>query len=158
MTSVVIVIGFIFFPLFILYICNRYKFLNKIVAVVLAYVFGIIIGNVGIFTEDHRKVIEYISMGSIPVALPLILFSSDLKRWVKMAPGALISMIIGLASILFTVFIGFKLFHDKIPETWKISGMFSCRPQRAHIALAGFEPSWLSVCAWPQSGTAPPKR
>ena len=123
MTTTLIILSYLFFPLFILYLCHKIGVANKLGPVVLAYVFGIIAGNIGIFNEEEKKVLEYISMGSIPLALPMILFSSNLKNWIKLAPKAFISMTLGILSVLVTVFIGFKLFHNSIPDTWKISGM-----------------------------------
>lgn len=59
----------------------------------------------------------------IPLAIPLLLFSLDLRKWLKLAKGAVLSLVLAMVSLLASVFIGFYLFGNHIPESWKISGM-----------------------------------
>ena len=59
----------------------------------------------------------------IPIALPMLLFSLDLRKWLKLAKGAMLSMILALISLLIAVFIGFFLFGQKIDEPNKVAGM-----------------------------------
>lgn len=60
---------------------------------------------------------------AIPIALPLLLFSLDIKRWLKLAKEALLSLILGISSLLIVLVAGFFLFGDKISESWKVAGM-----------------------------------
>lgn len=60
---------------------------------------------------------------AIPIALPLLLFSLDIKRWFKLAKEALISLILGVSSLIVVVVIGYFLFKDYIVESWKVAGM-----------------------------------
>lgn len=60
---------------------------------------------------------------AIPIALPLLLFSLDIKRWLKLAKEALLSLILGISSLLIVLIAGFFLFGDKITESWKVAGM-----------------------------------
>ena len=123
MSNILLLIGIILFPLLILLLCNKINIFYKMGPVLLVYLFGVIIGNVGILSEENRKMIGYLAMGSLPLALPLLLFSSDLKRWIRLAPAAFVSMIIGLFSVLIVILLGYKLFAKHIPEAWKVSGM-----------------------------------
>jgi len=123
MSTTMLIFFMVFFPLAILVLCNKLKIMLKLGPVILAYIFGIIAGNTDLINKEHHKVLEYISMGSIIIALPLILFSSDIKKWSKIAPRAIISMIIGFAGILLISAIGYKFFGNKIDEGWKVSGM-----------------------------------
>jgi len=59
----------------------------------------------------------------IPLAIPLLLFSLDIKKWMKLAKGAILSLILAMISLLAAVFIGYYLFADKITESWKVTGM-----------------------------------
>jgi len=59
----------------------------------------------------------------IPLAIPLLLFSLDLKRWLGLAKGALLSLILAMVSLLAAIFIGHYLFSGAINESWKVSGM-----------------------------------
>jgi len=60
---------------------------------------------------------------AIPIALPLLLFSLDIKSWLKLAKEALLSLILGISSLLIVLIAGFFLFGDKITESWKVAGM-----------------------------------
>jgi uncharacterized membrane protein len=59
----------------------------------------------------------------IPLAIPLLLFSLDIKRWLKLAKGALFSLVLAMISLLIVIFGGFFLFRAEIVDAWKISGM-----------------------------------
>lgn len=57
------------------------------------------------------------------LAIPLLLFSLDLKKWLKLAKEALLSLVLAMVSLLAVIFIGFYIYKDLINESWKISGM-----------------------------------
>lgn len=60
---------------------------------------------------------------AILIALPLLLFSLDIKRWLKMAKEALLSLILGVSSLIIVVVVGYFLFKDDIAESWKVAGL-----------------------------------
>lgn len=59
----------------------------------------------------------------IPLSIPLLLFSLDLKNSFKTLKTGILSFFIATISLLISVFIGHFLFSDSIEESWKISGM-----------------------------------
>ncbi len=62
---------------------------------------------------------------SIMLAIPMILFSLDIKRWLKQARKALFSLFLGIISLLIVIFIGYQIFNNDISESWKITGMLA---------------------------------
>lgn len=60
----------------------------------------------------------------VPLAFPLLLFSLNLKRWLKFAKKGFISVVLALVAGLVMVTTGFFIFKDLIPESWKLAGMF----------------------------------
>lgn len=60
---------------------------------------------------------------SILISLPLILFSLDVKKWMRYAASASTSLGIGLFTVLLMIFVGYWLFGEKIDDGWKVSGM-----------------------------------
>ena len=46
--TILLVLFYFLFPVFIIYLTHKSTFLNKVGAVVLAYIFGLILGNMGI--------------------------------------------------------------------------------------------------------------
>lgn len=59
----------------------------------------------------------------IPIAIPLLLFSLDLRKWLKLAKGALLSLILAMVSLLIVIFIGYFLYSDSITDAWQVAGM-----------------------------------
>ncbi|NQU86339.1 MAG: DUF819 family protein [Mariniphaga sp.] len=60
---------------------------------------------------------------AILLAIPLMLFSLDLKRWLKFARGAMLSLILAMVSLLTVIVLGYFLFKNVIPEPSKVAGM-----------------------------------
>jgi len=122
-SHVVLVLFFILAPVVILYLENNFSVMKKIGAVLVSYAIGLILGNIGILPEGAEKYQGLLTNITIPLALPLILFSLDVKSWFKMAGKAFTSLIIGLFSVIVMILLGFYIFRNSIPEIWKVSGM-----------------------------------
>ncbi len=155
-----LILFYFLFPVFIIYVTQKNKFLNKIGAVVLAYGIGLFIGNIGLFprsSDGFKEILKnksnlpahdaesLFSQGLISqsdvlanqlagiqdllmtalllLAIPLLLFSLDIKKWLKLAKEALLSLVLAMVSLLAVIFIGFYIYKDLIDESWKISGM-----------------------------------
>ena len=147
-------------PLIILYVCHISKTMKKIGAVVVAYIIGILAGNIGIFPKGSSafhtllagksalsatdassfldqgiinnsdfllnqimSVQDLVMTIAIPISIPLLLFSLDLRNSFKTLKTGFFSLIIATISLLISVIIGHFLFRDSIEESWKISGM-----------------------------------
>ena len=123
LTVVVIVLLYLTLPAGILYLCKKIPVLNKIGAIVLAYIIGLIAGNSGILPEEFQQVQEELTTITIPLALPLLLFSANVKSWLGMARTTFLSMILGVAGLIIMVITGFFIFGNEMDETWKIAGM-----------------------------------
>ena len=158
--EILLVLFYFLFPVLIIYLTQKVKILNKLGAVVLAYFFGLVIGNIGIFprlSDDFRMILK--DKSSLPIhevqalfsqglvsqsdvvanqiaavqnnlisivillAIPLLLFSLDIKKWLKLAKEAILSLALAMASLLIAVFSGHYIYKDLIPESWKVSGM-----------------------------------
>lgn len=159
-----IILLFLFYmatPALILYLCQRFPFLDKIGSVILAYALGLILGNIGILPGLgeilNEKIINHpqtdlvdvqslVDQGVIKtknmtafqiyklqdmllsvtvlLAIPLMLFSTNLKSWKKLAGKTILSLFIGLFSVLSVITLGFFLFKESsLPEFWKIAGL-----------------------------------
>ena len=87
MATIALVIFYVFSPLLILHLCHKYRFVNKIGAVVIAYAVGFVMGNIGILPriEGLEGTQELLTTLTIPIAIPLLLFSTDVKKWIQIA-------------------------------------------------------------------------
>lgn len=155
-----LIVFYVCFPAAIVYGTRKSTLLNKVGAVVLAYIVGVVLGNIGLLptmSDEMRDLLggqaflpddqmtEYLQQSllteadllpnhiarlqeilmtiTIPLAIPLLLFSLDVKRWLHLARRALISMMLGIVSLTTVIIIGFFCLKAFIPDAWKIAGM-----------------------------------
>ena len=123
MEAILLILFYLLFPAIIIYFSEKFAFIEKIGTVVIAYIFGLILGNSGIISPESKVVQDMIAQITIPLALPLLLFSSDIKAWIKLAPKTLFATFLAIIGLLVIIVAGNNYFSDKIPEVWKISGM-----------------------------------
>jgi uncharacterized membrane protein len=126
MTAVILVLFFLLSPLLILRLCHRYSLLSKIGSVVIAYVIGFVIGNLGLLPliDGHVKVQELLTTLTIPIAIPLLLFSMDIKKWTQIAGKTMLSLAFALVAVIIAVVAGFFIFRNQgIQNLWDVSGM-----------------------------------
>ncbi|MCK5137694.1 MAG: DUF819 family protein [Bacteroidales bacterium] len=121
--GVLIILLYFFFPAVILFFSTRYSIINKIGVVVICYLGGLILGNVNIVPESISGLQSDLMGVSILLGIPLVLFSENVLKWVEMARYTFISLLLGVASVVVLVFIGYFIFRERIPEIWKVSGM-----------------------------------
>jgi hypothetical protein len=81
------------------------------------------ISNDDLFVNSIRKVQDMLTTIAIPLAFPLLLFSLNVRKWLKYAKTGFISMILALISVVVIITSGFFIFRDIVPETWKVAGM-----------------------------------
>jgi len=133
-------------PAVIIHLSGKYLLLRKASNIILVYVLGLIVGNIGILPDissmgndmpgfasfanligvkpDSKIMLqEVITNLSIPIALPLLLMTLNFHGWTRMAGRTFISMIIGMASVVLVTILGNYIFSSIIPDTWKISGL-----------------------------------
>jgi uncharacterized membrane protein len=148
-------------PLVIIHLSHNFRFVNKLGAVIVAYIIGLLLGNIGIlpsiggYLNDYmltnpdvtaEKVDAMLAGGlisesdllafhiykmrdllmsiAILLAIPLLLFSANIRQWGKMAGKTLSSLFIGLFSVVVVIIMGFFIFQDKgINDLWKLAGL-----------------------------------
>ncbi len=146
MKYTILILFYLLAPAVIIHFSSKYLLLRKAGNIILVYVLGLIIGNIGILPDlsnlavDHpafasfanaigvkanskMMIQEVITNLSIPLALPLLLMTLNFHGWTRMAGRTFYSMLSGMASIIIVVLFGNYLFSQIIPETWKISGL-----------------------------------
>lgn len=118
-----LILLFVFTPVLVIYLEGRYSIFKKIGAVLICYGVGLVIGNIGILPEGSAKYQNLITEITIPLSLPLILFSIDVRSWFKMARAAFMALLTGLISVVIIIIIGFFIFRNSIDNIWQVSGM-----------------------------------
>lgn len=157
---ITLVVFYLFTPILLIYLTKISRFMNRLGAVVLAYLLGLTLGNIGILPTGSDEYVKLLGPNTflpkeqflthlnslqvlesdivvnrianlqdilmtiiIPLAIPLLVFSLDIRKWLKLAKGALLSLTLAMISLLIVVFGGFYLFADSITESWKVAGM-----------------------------------
>lgn len=121
--NVLIAVAYVLFPAFLIWLSSKASILKKIGLVLLCYITGIIVGNIGILPESFSEIQTTIQDISVAVALPLLLFSMDVKRWLKISKTALLSMLLAVVAIAVTTLILQFTVASKIQDGWKLGGM-----------------------------------
>ncbi|HBI82058.1 MAG TPA: hypothetical protein DDY04_08980 [Bacteroidales bacterium] len=124
MAGILLTLFYLLTPFAILHLCHKFPFVNKLGAVFIAYLVGLVVGNVGILPVGSAGIQDALTSITIPLAIPLLLFSSNLKQWKSMAGKATIALIIGIVSVVVMVVAGYFIFKGKgMPDLWKVGGM-----------------------------------
>ncbi len=69
------------------------------------------------------KLQNLITSIAIPIALPLLLFSLQIKAWFRMSGTTMLSMLFSIAATMLLIISGFYLFGSNIKDADKVSGM-----------------------------------
>lgn len=111
---------YLLFPIIIVSAFHKWKILQKIGTVILAYAVGIIMSLTGFVTfepgtadaatfESIQKLIMNIS---VPIAIPLMLFNCDFKLWTRALPKTILALVGGIIAIAVAVISGFFIFRN----------------------------------------------
>jgi uncharacterized membrane protein len=119
-----IVIGIIMFllPFGILKLEKRVKAVEWLSPVVCCYALGILIGNLfpGFVNPQLARTTSEVS---VMLAMPLLLFSTDLVGWLKLAKTTVISFSVLIVCVMLVSYLVGLAFKGHDPEVWKLAGM-----------------------------------
>ncbi len=110
-------------PAFFIYATNRVKTYKFLSPVILCYGTGILIGNLGLF-QVPDIVFTNLSQIIVPLAIPLLLMSTDLKKWIKHIQPIFLSIFIALLGVVLACVSTFFLFQ-KLPHAITTLGMIT---------------------------------
>ena len=115
-------------PLLILWLTYRYVALRRVGSIIIAYVIGCGLGLTGLIpdTEEMHAVQTDVASAAIPLAIPLLLFSSDLRSWMRLAPSFLKSTFFGLLGCALAIVAGFLICGTSDPQFFaNVGGMLT---------------------------------
>ena len=92
--------------------------------VVLCFVFGIVLCNFVPFEFDY-ELSFLVSRVTIILAIPLLLYSTDLIGWFKLAKTTIISFLLVIVCVIISAFVVSPLFYGKITDSWLMTGMLT---------------------------------
>jgi uncharacterized membrane protein len=112
------------FPLLLLLFQHRVRASRWLSPVVLCYLLGI-----GVRNLSHLPLSDGLSMkfseGTVILAIPLLLFITDFRAWLRLARTTLLSFAFMVASVIISASLAAWAFRELLPQTWLLSGMLS---------------------------------
>lgn len=124
----ILVLAYLLIPALIVIACQKFSLLDKAGVVVLSFGLGIAIAaglDLSAFfdTETINAVQKDVSEISIAIALPLLLFSINVKSALNMAGDTLKGMGLALLSVIVISTAGAIIFNDQVADVWQVAGM-----------------------------------
>ncbi len=111
LSYIILSLYLIIVPYLVLRASKRWPIVNKISPMVLLYIIGLIVGNVGLIGGKESQLCENFSNVTVLLAIPLMLLSCDYKRW--SAKSSIKAFFVGLFSVLFVTVAGFYIFSGQ---------------------------------------------
>ncbi len=108
------------FPAVIIWFTRRYKKVSFLNPILLCYLVGIIIANLPNLDQNLSMTLSEIS---VPMAIPLLLFSTHFSRWLRLAKKTILSFVLVMFSAFASALAAGMLFASRVEEFWKVSGM-----------------------------------
>ncbi len=120
---ILLALFYILFPAFIIYFAQKYSFIEKLGAGIICYAMGILMSLIWAVPANSSGLQTMFMTITVPLAIPLMLFSIDVKRWSRLAGKTFLSLLFMIAAVLITCYVGYLIFRKWIPEAWQVAGM-----------------------------------
>lgn len=179
MEMILLALFYVLTPVLILYLTYRYRTADRLGSVIIAYLVGLILGNIGLIPSPGEvvnsillnqptatladiqamegtgeisardvlafkvyKLRDLLMTITVLLAIPLMLFSTNINQWKKVAGKTMISLLAGLVAVVTVIVAGYYIFQNTgTKDLWKVSGMLigvytGGTPNLASIKLA----------------------
>jgi uncharacterized membrane protein len=99
-TGIVAVLFVILFPWLAMILAERVALFKKLGSIVTCYIAGALLGNIG-WEHGGEAIIKEIVDISIPIAIPLFIYSTDFMGWLRHSRATVISFLLCIVSVVF---------------------------------------------------------
>lgn len=131
--SIIFALIFVLAPAGVLWLCKKYSWIGKIGPILILYLLGLILGNLGLIPglpefvsrpDGLPTVQDILSSAMVPVAIPLLLFGCSFRK--SETRAQLLALLTGLVAVVTAVVAGYLIFGKGIGEdAAKIGGMLT---------------------------------
>ncbi|HEY9595196.1 MAG TPA: DUF819 family protein, partial [Spirochaetia bacterium] len=127
LSTIALALFYVLFPALVIWLGEKkLALVDRIGAVVVCYAAGLLLGNIGILPKGAAGVQDVVTTLAIPLALPLMFFSLDVKSWARSSGKALLAFGLEIVAVIVVTVAGYFIFKGAIgPETWKLTGMLN---------------------------------
>lgn len=132
LSDIILTLIFVLAPAGVLFLCRKVGWMGKVGPVLILYILGIIIGNIGLIPglrlpEGAAGIQDILSSAMVPVAIPLMLFGCTFRK--SETRSQLLAMLTGLVSVVLAVVAGYLIFSGSInsgnEDAARIGGMLT---------------------------------
>ena len=120
--NIILVLVFLLAPAGVLFLCRKVGWLGKIGPVLVLYILGIIIGNIGFvpglsLPKGAAGIQDILSSAAVPIAIPLMLLGCSFKR--SETRSQLLALLTAIVSVIVAVVAGYLIFAPSIDAAAK---------------------------------------
>jgi uncharacterized membrane protein len=124
MTTALLVAVFVAVPVLVLWLVHRAGWAAKLGPIVLCYAAGLLAGNLGLLPAAAAPVQKLLTEVTVALALPMLLFTVDLRAWSRIAGRALLSMALAVAAVVVVACALFVVFRAQgQPAPHELAGL-----------------------------------
>ncbi len=120
---VLLVLFFVGFPALLQVLAHNHSIVRRISPIVICYVAGILLGNSSLLPAGAARVQDLLSSVAVPLAIPFMLFSMDIRQWGRLAGKSILSLALAAFAVVVASLAGHLLFRSTLAESWKLAGM-----------------------------------
>jgi len=121
--SIAIIAVCALFPALILILKERIRFFAKWSPLITCYAVGLILGNIGILPEGSTALLDMISTVAVAIAIPLLLFSVDIRKWRELTEKAGLAFALACVAVILISILAHLVFRSRIPDSAQVAGM-----------------------------------
>lgn len=115
--TIVFTLIFLCLPAGLLYVAHHQRWAQKLGVILLCYLSGLLAGNAGLIPGEIAGVQGFVSELSVALALPMLLFTLDIRQWSKTAGKAMLSMLFATTSVVTIATVLFYSFRSEGVES-----------------------------------------
>lgn len=125
MQNIVLILFVLLFPALVLYLKEHIRALANWSTLIVCYVVGLAIGNIGILLPSAPGLLDTFSSIAVALSIPLLLFSVDFAQWRKLSGTAILAFALAALSVSIVGGIAYAFFKSKNPESYKVAGLLA---------------------------------
>ena len=112
---------YLVFPILLIYLCYRFPLVNKIGAVIICYLAGMLLGQLINISPAIGELQNTLTSAAVALALPLLLFSMNVKAWFRLAGNSTLCMLLATIAIVAVAMGGYLLIRarHRRPGSWE---------------------------------------
>ncbi len=123
MSDILLILFTLLFPVLLLYLKERVRFMAKWSTLIVCYIAGLALGNIGILPASASALLDTLSSVAVAISIPLLLFSVDIKKWKELSGKAILAFVLAALSVSLVSGIAYAFFRTKSAESANVAGL-----------------------------------